>query len=113
MWTIENALRCALRINSGKIIFISRLSHSAECSKRYFHRRGCNRERQLPRSAALSQKAALQMPLAREYPFRLAASRQATFPKGTAFVVAIKFSAQPKGVPLGELAANAVSRLRG
>ena len=49
----------------------------------------------------------------REYPFRLAASRQATFPKGTAFVVAIKFSAQPKGVPLGELAANAVSRLRG
>ena len=37
----------------------------------------------------------------------------ATFPKGTASVVAAKFSAQPKGVPLGELAANAVSRLRG
>ena len=27
--------------------------------------------------------------------------------------VAIKFPAKPKGVPLGELAANAVSRLRG
>ena len=37
----------------------------------------------------------------------------ATFPKGPALVVAIKFPAQPKGVPLGELAANAVSRLRG
>ena len=37
----------------------------------------------------------------------------ATFPKGTASVVAAKFPAQPKGVPLGELAANAVSRLRG
>ena len=32
----------ALRILRGKIIFISRLSHSAECSKRYFHERGCN-----------------------------------------------------------------------
>ena len=51
--------------------------------------------------------------LAREYPFRLAATRQATFPKGTALAAAIKFPAQPKGVPLGELAANAVSRLRG
>ena len=37
----------------------------------------------------------------------------ATFPKGTASVVATKFPASPKGVPLGELAANAVSRLRG
>ncbi len=54
---------------------------------------------------------ATQKQLAREYPFRLAASRQATFPKGTAFVVAIKFSAQPKGVPLGEL--SSVARLRG
>ena len=33
---ILNALRVALRIFSGKIIFISRLSHSAECSKRIF-----------------------------------------------------------------------------
>ena len=32
-----NGLRCALAINSGRIIYISRLSHSAECSKRYFH----------------------------------------------------------------------------
>ena len=46
-------------------------------------------------------------------PFCLAALRQATFPKGTALAAAIKFPAQPKGVPLGELAANAVSRLRG
>ena len=35
----------------------------------------------------------------------------ATFPKGTAFVVAGKFPAQPIGVPLGELASAA--RLRG
>ena len=37
----------------------------------------------------------------------------ATFPKGTASAVAAKFPAVSKGVPLGELAANAVSRLRG
>ena len=36
-------------------------------------------------------------------PFRLAASRQATFPKGTALVVAGSFAAAPKGAPLGEL----------
>ena len=47
------------------------------------------------------------------YPFRLAASRQATFPKGTAFVVAGDFPALPKAVPLGKVAANAVSRRKG
>ena len=45
------------------------------------------------------------------YPFRLAALRQATFPKGTAFAAAGNFAAAPKGVPLGELP-NEV-RLRG
>ena len=45
--------------------------------------------------------------LPREYPFRLAASRQSTFPKGTASVVAAKFPASPKGVPLGELSPQA------
>ena len=39
----------------------------------------------------------------RGYPFRLAASRQATFPKGTALAVAENFTAAPKGAPLGEL----------
>ena len=38
--TIENVLRCALHINSGKIIFISRLSRPAGRSKRYFHGSG-------------------------------------------------------------------------
>ena len=47
------------------------------------------------------------------HPFRLAASRQATFPKGTASAVTGSFTAQPKGVPLGELAATKGSRLRG
>ena len=47
----------------------------------------------------------------REHPFRLAAARQSTFPKGTASAVAAKFPAQPKGVPLGEL--SSVARLRG
>ena len=49
----------------------------------------------------------------RGYPFRLAASRQSTFPKETALAVAGNFAAAPKGAPLGELAANVVSRLRG
>ena len=44
-------------------------------------------------------------------PFRLAASRQATFPKGTALAVAGNFAATPKGVPLGELLSAA--KLRG
>ena len=39
---IWNALRVALRIFSGKIIFISRLSRPAGRSKRYYHGRGCN-----------------------------------------------------------------------
>ena len=49
--------------------------------------------------------------LVREYPFRLLPLVAATFPKGTASTVAIKFPAQLKGVPLGELASAA--RLRG
>ena len=37
------------------------------------------------------------------YPFRLLTAFAATFPKGTASVVAGSFAAAPKGVPLGEL----------
>ena len=44
------------------------------------------------------------------YPFRLAALRQSTFPKGTALAVAGNFSAVPEGSPLGELARQ---RLKG
>ncbi len=43
------ASACALAIFSGIIIFISRLSRSAERSKRYFHGRGRNGKRQLLR----------------------------------------------------------------
>ena len=43
-------LRCALHIFSGKIIFISRLSRSAERSKRYFHERGRKGKWQTQRS---------------------------------------------------------------
>ena len=38
------------------------------------------------------------------HPFRLLTTFAATFPKGTASVVAAKFPAVLKGVPLGELA---------
>ena len=37
------------------------------------------------------------------YPFRLLTAFAATFPKGTASVVAGNFAAALKGVPLGEL----------
>ena len=40
-------------------------------------------------------------------PFRLLPLVAATFPKGTASVVAAKFPAVPKGAPLGELAPQA------
>ena len=49
----------------------------------------------------------------RSYPFRLLTAFAATFPKGTASVVAGNFAAAPKGVPLGKVAANAVSRRKG
>ena len=42
--------------------------------------------------------------LSGSYPFRLLPLVAATFPKGTASVVAAKFPASLKGVPLGELA---------
>ena len=40
-------------------------------------------------------------------PFRLLTAFAATFPKGTAFVVAASFPTLPKGVPLGELSPQA------
>ena len=45
--------------------------------------------------------------LYRRYPFRLLTAFAATFPKGTAFVVAASFPTLPKGVPLGELSPQA------
>ena len=54
---ILNALRVALRIFRGKIIFISRLSHSAECDKRHFHERGCNRYRPVCIASAVDRYA--------------------------------------------------------
>ena len=50
--------RCTLRIFSGKIIFISRLSRSAERSKRYFHGRGRRGKRQLQRRFLRKRSAA-------------------------------------------------------
>ena len=62
----------------------------------------------LPGFLGRAQKSGVEW---RENPFRLLTAFAATFPKGTALVVAGNFSAAPKGVPLGELP-NAV-RLRG
>ena len=44
------------------------------------------------------------LPCRAQYPFRLAAKRQDTFPKGTAFGGEGKVHGIAKGVPLGELA---------
>ena len=44
--------------------------------------------------------------LSGSYPFRLLPLVAATFPKGTALVVAGNFAAAPKGAPLGELASS-------
>ena len=49
-------------------------------------------------------KLHLQRRFPERHPFHLLTAFAATFPKGTAFVVAAKFPASPKGVPLGELA---------
>ena len=58
-----------------------------------FHQRGRKDERQLPRLFPTETSTL------GGYPFRLAALRQSTFPKGTALAVAGNFSAVPKGSP--------------
>jgi hypothetical protein len=64
---LECPPRCSGHIQR-KNYFKFRVSEkSADFPETLFHKWGCNWQRQMPR-----------------YPFRLAASRQATFPKGTA-----------------------------
>ena len=96
----------ALRIISGKNIFICKSGKSADFPDLLFHGRGRSGKRHLQRRFLRKRGAAGNSP-------SVIACGDATFPKGTASAAAIKFPAQLKGVPLGELAANAVSRLRG
>ena len=77
--TILNVLRCALHISSGMIIFISRLSRSAERSKRYFHRRGRCRKRQVQTLPSSPSPSLL---------------RKSTSPKGRGLGMAVQFPAQ-------------------
>ena len=82
------------------IIFISRLSRSAERSKRYFHGRGRGGKRQLQRrflrkrGAAVSGLA-LSVSSLRSLP---------PLPKGEALAVHAKLPVSPEALPLGELA---------
>ena len=77
--TILNVLRCALHISSGMIIFISRLSRSAERSKRYFHRRDRCRKRQVQTLPSSPSPSLL---------------RKSTSPKGRGLGMAVQFPAQ-------------------
>ncbi len=77
--TILNVLRCALHISSGMIIFISHLSRSAERSKRYFHRRGRCRKRQVQTLPSSPSPSLL---------------RKSTSPKGRGLGMAVQFPAQ-------------------
>ena len=52
-------------------------------------------------------------PLSAEVPLPSSPTAMPPSPRGRLFVVAARFPVHPKGVPLGELDANAVSRLRG
>ena len=77
---LECPPRCSGHIQR-KNYFKFRVSEkSADFPEPLFHKWGCNWQRQMPR-----------------YPFRLAASRQATFPKGTAFGGGGKVSGRAKG----------------
>ena len=95
-------LRCALHILSGRIIFISRLSRSAERSKRYFHGRGRDGKRQLQRRFLRKRGAAGDEPS----PSSL---RDATSPEGGSLLC---LPADGEKLPLSGELANAVS-LRG
>ncbi len=56
------ASACALAMNSGRIIYISRLSRSAERSKRIFTGKAAKGNRQLyPQRSCFQRKQALQM----------------------------------------------------
>ena len=72
------ASACALAIISGKNIFISRLSRSAERSKRYFHRRGRKGKRQVQRRFLRKRGAAGK----RARPLSQALSGLPALPKG-------------------------------
>ena len=119
--TIWNALRFALRINSGIIILFSRLSRPAGRSKRIFTG-GVVTENGIY-SAAFCESAALwEYPLSLccakpDSPFcRCATSspgRGKSALKGTPLGYAGNFAATPEAVPLGKVAANVVSRRKG
>ena len=98
------ASACALAIFSGRIIF--NFAFVAACGplQTHFHGRGYKGELHLQRLFPAETSAL------RGYPFRLAALRQSTFPKGTASVAAGNFAAAPERRPLGRAVAQ---RLRG
>ena len=102
----ECAPRSLCAYSAERLFIISRLSRPAGRSKRYFHGRGRGGKRHLQRLLPAKARRCGVTP-------SVIACGDATFPKGTALVVAGSFAAAPKGVPLGELAANAGSRLRG
>ena len=81
----------ALRIFSGRIIFISRLSRSAERSKRYFHGRGRGGKRHL-QSAAFCESAALRGIVGS--PSQSKPCGFASSPKGRALGIVEKFPAK-------------------
>ena len=76
--TILNALRVALRIISGRIIFICSFETPAGVSKLLFHGRGRNKKRQLPRSFPTETVARRVNSLltSREFPEQTAAPRK-------------------------------------
>ena len=86
----------ALRIISGMIIFISRLSRSAERSKRYFHGRGRNGKRQVQTLPSSPSQA-----LTRQLPQRGSLWRNCTLCNLTG-----DFPAMPRPLPLGEVASR-------
>ena len=99
----------ALRIFSGKIIYISRLSRPAGRSKRYFHGRGRGGKRQVQRrflrKRGAAEEASAWRKRAEPSPSSL---RDATSPEGGGF--ALLTGRWRKAPPSGELARE---RLRG
>ena len=94
---MRSALLCAS--SAERIFIISRLSRSAERSKRYFHGRGRNRKRQLQRRFLRKRGAAGSI-------LALSGANAPALPKGEPLAVHANFISLPRPLPLGEVASR-------
>ena len=104
---IRQYKRRPLRRSRARFPLLSPTVTSSPGAGEVFPQRGSQAARLVAKVLGIMRKcpaAMTERAHAGKNPFRLAAARQATFPKGTALAMAGNFAAASKGAPLGELA---------